>query len=147
MARHESFSELWGITILNDQLCVADHTQKCIWKVDLTSQKVSAHAGIPGESGHQDGSLNSATFSGPVGIASSGSCLFVAECDSNRIRKVMIQICRGSEYKTPSQLSGDALSTLAGNGTCGERDGEGLTEAQFNIPFGIVALQDGSGVS
>ncbi|XP_065843702.1 uncharacterized protein [Oscarella lobularis] len=128
VARHESFSELWGITILNDQLCVADHTQKCIWKVDLTSQKVSAHAGIPGESGHQDGSLNSATFSGPVGIASSGSCLFVAECDSNRIRK----------------LSGDALSTLAGNGTCGERDGEGLTEAQFNIPFGIVALQDGS---
>ena len=56
----------------------------------------------------------------------------------------MIQICHDSEYKTPSQLSGDTVSTLAGNGTCGERDGVGLTEAQLNHPFGIVALQDGS---
>ncbi|XP_065843703.1 uncharacterized protein [Oscarella lobularis] len=128
VSRHESFSYLWGIAILNDQVCVSDFNQHCIWKVDLTSQEVSAHAGIPGQSGHQDGTLNSATFSKPVGIASSGCCLFVTECERNRIRK----------------LSGDTVSTLAGNGTRGDRDGVGLTEAQFNHPFGIVALQDGS---
>ena len=125
-------------------MCVADHGQQCIWKVDLSSQELSTHAGIPSRSGHQDGTLNSATFSKPGGIASSGSCLFVADYANCRIRKVMIQMCHGSEYKTFSQLSGDTVSTLAGNGSCGERDGVGLTEAQFNHPLGIVALQDGS---
>ena len=90
VSRHKSFSNLWGITLFGDhQVCVADCSQHCIWKVDLTSQAVSAYAGIPGESGHHDGSSNSTRFARPLGIASSGSSLFVTDHGNHCIRKVI----------------------------------------------------------
>ena len=142
MSRHESFSDLGGITIFDDQVCVADYKQHCIWKVDRTSQAVSAYAGIPGKSGHQDGPSNSTRFDSPVGIASSDSSLFVADYGNHRIRKVLtIQISRSFEHKSVFlKLRGDfeIVSTVAGNGVRGEKDGECLTEALFDYPCGIA---------
>ena len=76
-----------------------------------------------GAEGFADGAGASASFNTPSSIAiDARGNLYVADTANNRIRKV-----------TPE----GAVTTLAGDGTPGARDGAGAS-AQFNAPIGIA---------
>ena len=90
--------------------------------------KVSTMAGS-GRAGHRDGTGTSARFHTPHGMAvdSSGN-VYVADDDNHRIRKI---------------TAAGVVSTLAGSGTGGHRDGTG-TSAQFNNPRGVAVDTSGN---
>jgi DNA-binding beta-propeller fold protein YncE len=92
-----------------------------IRKVAAENMSVTTLAG--GAEGFADGAGASASFNTPSALAidASGN-LYVADTSNNRIRKV-----------TPEGL----VSTLAGDGTAGTRDG-GAGAAQFNAPVGVA---------
>lgn len=119
------FARPLGVAVDGDgNLFVADNGNLTIRKIAPTGT-VSTVAGIPGQSGSQDGSLAEALFSGPVGVSVDGDGnVFVAEFFGNTIREV-----------TPA----GQVSTIAGvTGTPGNTDGTGAA-ARFNGP-GITAI-------
>lgn len=81
---------------------------------------VGTFAGTPGGT---DGTGGAARFDHPMGLASDGTYLYVADRTENKIRRV--------------QLSTGAVSTLAGSGAFGYADGAG-TAASFSAPVGLV---------
>jgi sugar lactone lactonase YvrE len=77
-----------------------------------------------GEAGATDGPLATATFNRPNGLAlDAAGNIYVSDRENHKIRKI-----------TP----GGMVSTLAGTGVAGYKDGIG-TEAQFHIP-GAIAM-------
>ncbi|HLL71768.1 MAG TPA: hypothetical protein VK363_10070 [Pyrinomonadaceae bacterium] len=86
-----------------------------------TALAVTTLAG--GAEGFSDGAGAAASFNTPSSIAVDGrGNLYVADTSNNRIRKV-----------TPEGV----VSTLAGDGTTGARDGA-ASSAQFNAPVGVA---------
>ena len=116
-----------GVAIDGDGcLFVADEWNHRIRKVEPDGT-VSTVAGS-GTGGFRDGTGADAQFNRPCGVAIDGDgCLFVTDHDNHRIRKV--------------EPDG-TVSTVAGSGTEGFRDGTGA-DAQFNCPFGVAI--DGGG--
>jgi DNA-binding beta-propeller fold protein YncE len=109
-----------------DNVIVADAGNNRIRKITPQGQ-VSTLAGT-GERGHRDGEGNAAQFDWPRGVAvDGGGNVIVADGGNHRIRKI-----------TPQ----GQVSTLAGSGEEGHRDGEG-TVAQFDRPCGVAV--DGGG--
>eukprot|EP01124_Arcella_intermedia_P012374 TRINITY_DN18733_c0_g2_i1.p1 TRINITY_DN18733_c0_g2~~TRINITY_DN18733_c0_g2_i1.p1 ORF type:complete len:675 (+),score=118.50 TRINITY_DN18733_c0_g2_i1:1906-3930(+) len=102
-------------------IIVADRDNHAIRKIHHNG-KVSTIAGGKGY-GYQDGPASVAKFQLPWGVAfDSVGDLLVTDSGNHLIRKI-----------TP----GGVVSTLAGSGIQGFRDGPGK-EAQFNNPFGIT---------
>ena len=89
---------------------------------------VSTFAGN-GNVGSDDGQGTAASFYIPGGLAidNSGN-IYVADQDNHKIRKI-----------TPSGL----VSTLAGSGLSGSKDGKG-SEASFNLPAGLAVDLNGN---
>jgi sugar lactone lactonase YvrE len=80
-----------------------------------------------GERGNADGVGKQATFAHPSGLAvASDGMVFVADCGNHRIRQV-----------SPSGV----VTTLAGSGEAGYRDGQGR-HASFYNPCGIAIASD-----
>jgi len=93
----------------------------------ISGGKVSTLAGS-GLPGHQNGAAASAMFSSPTGIAvDSKGDVYVADQNNDRIRLI----------------SGGKVSTLAGSGTEGIKDGPAAT-AQFADPAGIAVDSKGN---
>jgi len=81
-----------------------------------------------GQEGYAEGQGGVAAFNTPSGLAiDRQGNLYVADTGNNAIRKV-----------TPQGL----VSTVAGDGLAGNRDGHGAT-AQFNGPLGVAVAADG----
>ncbi|HYG10975.1 MAG TPA: SMP-30/gluconolactonase/LRE family protein, partial [Pyrinomonadaceae bacterium] len=92
-----------------------------IRKIDAEGAGVTTLAG--GAEGFADGAGGAASFNTPSALAiDAGGNLYVADTSNHRIRKV-----------TPEGL----VTTLAGDGTMGARDGAAHT-AQFNAPVGVA---------
>jgi sugar lactone lactonase YvrE len=88
---------------------------------------VSTLAG--GAEGFSDGKGSATSFDTPSGLAlDRGGNLYVADTGNNRIRKI---------------APDGAVSTLAGDGTSGYRDGRGAI-AEFNAPVGVAADEHGN---
>ncbi len=119
-----SFSSPNGITISPDRtkLYVADTINNVIRQVVITSGQVTTLAGS-GTAGFADGAANAAYFSSPIGIATDGTNLYVADKFNNRIRQVVI--------------ASGLVTTLAGSGTASFTDGTG-TSSTFDAPVGIT---------
>src|SRR5512143_3454369 len=83
-----SFNHPAGITIDGTILYVADTGNDIIRKVVISSGVVTTLAGIAGNPGSFDATGTAASFARPVGIASSGSILYVADTLNSTIRKV-----------------------------------------------------------
>ena len=130
------FSGTTGITTDGTSLYVSEFSNNKIRKIVISSGAVTTFAG-PAQgattAGDLDGTGNAARLSGPWGITSDGTNLYVADRGNNKIRKIVI--------------STGAVSVLAGpaNGTTtsGDLDGTG-NAARFTTPQGITT--DGTNV-
>jgi hypothetical protein len=120
------FNEPYGIAIdKSGNLYVADTFNNLIRKV-TPDGTVTTFAG--GEEGYQDGSLTTARFYYPRGIAfDAEGNLLVVERGNNRVRKI-------------STLG--EVTTLAGNGSPGITDGKAMS-AKFNQPTDIAINSKG----
>ena len=117
------FNNPSGLAVSGTTLYVADFNNNRIRAVDLTSKTVSTIAGSGTEGDHADGAGSTARFNGPIGLAVSGTTLYVADFNNNRIRAI--------------DLTNKTVSTIAGDGEKKNTDGIG-TAAQFYQPIGIA---------
>lgn len=101
---------------------VADAGNNCIRKI-TPDGFVSTLAGT-GAEGYKDGPGLQAMFSAPTGITLDRDfeSVYVTDEKNNVIRKI---------------TAGGIVSTIAGTGVIGFKDGEAKTEAQFNTPFSL----------
>ena len=85
----------------------------------ISGGSVSTLAGT-GATGNKDGPLLQATFSGPHEVALHGAAIYVVEYNGHRVRKI----------------EGASVSTVAGDGVYGYKDGPG-PGARFASPAGV----------
>lgn len=108
-------------------LYVADNRNHSIRKIEVDGT-VSTLSGN-GAQGYQNGSLSESQFRYPSGLAlDKEENIIVADRLNHLIRKI--------------DLSSSQVSTLAGAGTQGSRDGS-IQDAQFNNPYGIAVGEEG----
>lgn len=108
----------------NGWLYIADTNNHRI-RIMTPSGSVSTLAGST--SGYQDGIGSAARFNAPAAVAvRSDGTVYVADTGNNRIRMI-----------TPD----GTVTTVAGNGTAGFADGDGLSSS-FNSPQGIAVGSD-----
>lgn len=111
----------------NGVLYVADNINHKIRKI-MPDGTVSTVAG--GAAGFADGDVATALFRNPSGLTVDGAGnVYVADRLNHRIRKI--------------DIASGQVSTVAGAGTTGSRDGL-VEEAQFNSPYGLEVDVDGS---
>lgn len=110
-------------------LYVADTGNNRIRKVRISDGLTTLVAG--GDAGFADGVGSAAQFHTPWGLALSddGKTLYVADRDNHRIRAI--------------DLSTNAVTTIAGAGSAGYREGIG-TAAYFSFPRGMKLGADGA---
>jgi DNA-binding beta-propeller fold protein YncE len=97
----------------------------------IWASKVEAFAGVTGKPGHVDGPAHQARFNGPTGLAAMPSGeIVVADTNNNRIRLI------GTDEQ-------HTVTTIAGNGDSGGRDGPGEM-AMFRRPTGVAVGPDGA---
>jgi sugar lactone lactonase YvrE len=120
-----------GITNDGTNLYVADTTNNKIRKIVIGAtdglRNVSTISGLTGgvgTAGWLDGPGTGALFSGPEGIATDGTNIYIADTGNNRIRQV--------------KISDGETSTLAGSGAIGSVDAAIGTNATFYGPSGIT---------
>ncbi|GAB3287503.1 NHL repeat-containing protein [Hymenobacter tenuis] len=109
-----------------DNLFVADYANHCIRKI-TPAGIVSTFAGT-GTPGYTDGKSTTAQFNGPLGLAiDMQGNVYVADSGNQRLRKI-----------SPSGV----VSTLAGNGSTGYKDGPSNT-AEFKRIEGLAVNKQG----
>lgn len=117
-----SFNSPFGVATDGVNLFVADRANHKIRKVVIATGEVSTLAGS-GVAGADEGTGAAATFNSPLGVATDGTNLYVADRDNHKIRKIVI-------------ATGE-VSTLAGSGASGSDEGTGAA-ASFRSPSGVV---------
>lgn len=117
-----AFSYPQSVSSDGNSLYVADYSNHLIRKIVLATGVVSTLAGS-GKPGKADGIGVAASFNYPRSIVSDGSNLYVADYDNHSIRKI--------------EIATGAVSTLAGAGKEGKKDGVGA-DASFQNPRGIA---------
>ncbi len=103
-------------------LYIADNNNNAIRKIVIATGVVTTLAGSGWEF-FPDGTGSAAIFGAPTGITSDGRNLYVADTESNKIRKVVIATA--------------VTTTLAGSGSQDDDDGTGMA-ASFFSPSGIT---------
>ena len=105
----------------------ADARDPRIRKINAAAQ-VTTYAGTD-EEGFEDGAAASAEFRGENKVATDNAGnVYIADAQNNRIRKVSVS---------------GVVTTLAGNGTAGMKDGPGDI-AEFDFPDGIAVDKQGN---
>jgi DNA-binding beta-propeller fold protein YncE len=124
------FNQPWGLAVDGtNNVYVADTLNHTIRKI-APGGIVTTLAGVAGSPGFANGPANAAQFSRPTGVAvnSAGTVVYVADYGNHLIR----------------QISGGAVTTLAGSfGVSGTNDGTGAS-ARFHNPFGVALNSAGT---
>lgn len=118
----------WDLSLVGEKLFVAMAGSHQIWVLDLPANQIKPYAGTSWEA-RIDGALNEAGFAQPSGIASDGKNMFVADSESNIIRRINF------ENKTVETLVGGDLYDF------GDIDGEG-DDVRLQHPLGVVIYGD-----
>jgi sugar lactone lactonase YvrE len=121
------FADPFGVALdKQGNLYVADGgNNNSIRKIDLAGISTTLAGG---EEGYAEGAGKAAAFNTPSGLAiDAAGNLYVADTGNNAIRKI-----------TPQGV----VSTLAGDGLAGDKDGKGAA-AQFNGPIGVAVDREG----
>jgi hypothetical protein len=111
-----SFSSPTGVATDGTNVYVADSSNNLIRKIVISTGVVTTLAGSL-NSGSTNATGTAASFDFPVGLATDGTKLFVADGTNNLIRQIVIGT--------------GAVTTLAGSGTAGSLNATG-TAASFN---------------
>lgn len=115
-----------GLAAHGGSLFVTEGGGNRIRRIDLSSGAVTTFSGVSTGGTHGDGAADTAYFNGPLGIATDGTDLYVADVNSAVIRRV--------------SLADGFVSTLAGLPTeHGSRDGTG-SSGFFETPVGVVVV-------
>lgn len=123
------FSTPYGLAVSEGRLVVADFDNHRVRLVGLDGQ-VSTYAGI-GAAGFGDGSLASAKFNKPQGVAvAANGDIYITDLQNFRVRR----------------LRGSAVETIAGSGTGGYLDSDDKLAGQFFGLEGLSVEPDGSTV-
>lgn len=124
----KDLTNAWGVAVDGSgTVYVADTGNHRIQKV--TANGVVTTLAGSGRPGSADGTGPEASFSGPRGVAVDGAGnVYVADTNNNRIRRI---------------AAGGVVTTLAGSGSPGAADGDGVA-ASFSIPFGIAVDRSGN---
>ena len=106
-------------------LFVSDSANHAIRQIVISTGVVTTLAGSIGNAGYSDATGTNTLFDYPLGIATDGTNVYVADSVNNVIRKIVI--------------SSGVVTTLAGNtsGTAGFTNGTG-TAAYFSYPTGLT---------
>lgn len=110
----------------DNEIFFADSGRHTIRKIS-SSGAVETVAGMDGNPGFHDGSAKDAQFRAPVGLAVSGSRIYVADTYNDRIRVI----------------ENGSVRTLAGGGR-GFADSSEASKVKFDTPTGITVGTDGS---
>jgi DNA-binding beta-propeller fold protein YncE len=99
-----------------------------IWQMDLDKNEVSTFAGS-GREARLDGPLLKSGFAQPSGIATDGTTLYVADSESNIIRRI--------------DIAGGDVTTLVGGDLFefGDVDGSG-DDVRLQHPLGLISFGD-----
>ena len=130
-ARQTALNSPWDLALLEREagplLLVAMAGSHQIWMIDLERSLAFRYAGS-GREARVDGAVDDAAFAQPSGLALDGRSLFVADAESNIIRKIDLP---------PS----NEVTTLAGGDLfdCGDTDGRG-DAVRLQHPLGIATL-------
>nr|WP_324257862.1 hypothetical protein [Cellvibrio fontiphilus] len=116
------FNSPAGAVIVGAYLYVADASNHKIRRIEIATGVVTTLAGS-GSEGSADGKGAAASFNAPMGIATDGTHLYVADINNNKIRKIVI--------------ANGVVTTLAGSGSRGSTNGIGAA-ASFYLPAGIA---------
>jgi thiol-disulfide isomerase/thioredoxin len=119
----------WDLAIVSGRLYVAMAGSHQIALLDRGAQTIRAFAGT-GQEHRSDGTLKTATFAQPSGLATDGRDLFVLDSETSSIRRIDLA---AGEVET---LVGEALFVW------GDRDGEG-SKVRLQHPIGL-AFGDGA---
>ncbi len=120
------FNAPFGITTDGTNLFVSDFGNETIRKIVISSAVVTTLAGTAGAPGSTDDTGAAARFSGPAGITTDNTNLYVTEYGNDTIRKIVIATA--------------VVTTLAGTaGAPGTTDGTG-TAARFSNPTGMAII-------
>ena len=119
-----------GITLVGTNLYVADTGSNTIIKVDTTTGTGSIVAGSS-TAGSTDANGTLAKFSGPTGITTDGTNLYVVDQGNSTIRKIVIPTGTNT-LATVTTIAGSASANNTGSD-----DGTG-TAALFSSPTGIA---------
>jgi DNA-binding beta-propeller fold protein YncE len=117
-----SFSMPYGVATDGTNVYVADSNNNLIRKIVISTGVVTTLAGSLNY-GSTNATGTAARFDFPVGLATDGTKLFVADAANNLIRQIVIGT--------------GAVTTLAGSGTAGSLNATG-TAASFNCPTGVA---------
>jgi DNA-binding beta-propeller fold protein YncE len=116
----------WDLALRPGILIVAMAGPHQIWAIDLLHDRAHPYAGT-GEEARRDGTVNTAAFAQPSGVAIEGDTLYVADAEGNAIRAVQLP-----PVNTVATLAGGDLFEF------GDRDGAG-DSARFQHPLGVAA--------
>ncbi len=125
-ARSTALSSPWDLQLIGQTLYIAMAGPHQIWKLDLVKNEVSAFAGS-GREERKDGSLLDAGFAQPSGLAFDGKNLYVADSESNIIRRIDVV---AGQVKT--LVGGDLFEF-------GDKDGAG-DKVRLQHPLGLFAV-------
>lgn len=114
----------WDLALVGRNLYVAMAGSHQIWRMDLEKQLLEPYAGSRVEA-RLDGKLALSGFAQPSGLASDGKSLFVADSESNIIRRIDFQ------KETVETLVGGDLYIF------GDADGEGA-DVRLQHPLGVT---------
>ena len=125
-AKTTKLNSPWDVLLINQKLYVAMAGDHQIWRLDLAKNQIAPFAGTGAEA-RADGDLGESAFAQPSGLATDGKDLFVADAESNIIRRVDLT------KKTVTTLAGGDLFDF------GDKDGAG-DEARLQHPLGVVVV-------
>jgi DNA-binding beta-propeller fold protein YncE len=127
-AKTIALSSPWDLQLVGRQLYITMAGTHQIWKMDLDKQEVSTFAGS-GREARQDGSLLEAGFAQPSGISSDGGKIYVADSESNIIRRI-------------DPTSGQVETVVGGDlFEFGDVDGTG-DDVRLQHPLGVYSAGD-----
>lgn len=121
---HHALSSPWDVHFFKGQVYIAMAGDHRIWRFDPARNQITVYAGS-GQEDRTDGTLLTAAFAQPSGLAGDGTFLYVADSESSSIRRI-------------DPIAGK-VETLAGGNLFdfGHQDGVGLA-ARFQHPLGLA---------
>jgi len=127
-ARSIALSSPWDLQLIGRTLYIAMAGPHQIWQMDLDKNEVSTFAGS-GREARLDGPLLKSGFAQPSGIATDGTTLYVADSESNIIRRI--------------DIAGGDVTTLVGGDLFefGDVDGSG-DDVRLQHPLGLISFGD-----